>query len=187
MKNNSFARFARAFLIFGISLTFSFFLRRELTCFAVVWTTWHMWWQMFNFVFLTPKRWFRFNSRIVRIHFATVMTLNNWKMIAETRSYIFRWRSRCRRHRICVNSLVIHIMKRKRKAAPTTRPVYIRVVQIMFKCPFRKTDTLSVWAYFTLCTENSVLIRAYTFTALFARIFEISFDSWAWLRMSIAT
>ena len=36
VKNNSFARFARAFLIFDISLTFSFFLRREMTCFAVV-------------------------------------------------------------------------------------------------------------------------------------------------------
>ena len=39
MKNNSFARFARAVFIFDISQTFSFFLRREMTCFAVVWTT----------------------------------------------------------------------------------------------------------------------------------------------------
>ena len=27
-------------------------------------------------------------------------------MIVETRSYIFRWRSRCRRRRVCVNSLL---------------------------------------------------------------------------------
>ena len=27
-------------------------------------------------------------------------------MTAETRSYIFRWRSRCRRRRVCVNSLI---------------------------------------------------------------------------------
>ena len=40
VKNNSFARFARAVFIFDISLMFSFFLRREMTCFAVVWTTW---------------------------------------------------------------------------------------------------------------------------------------------------
>ena len=40
MKNNSFARFTRAVFIFDISHTFSFFLRREMTCFAVVWTTW---------------------------------------------------------------------------------------------------------------------------------------------------
>ena len=38
VKNNCFARFARAVFIFDISL-FSFFLRREVTCFAVVWTT----------------------------------------------------------------------------------------------------------------------------------------------------
>ena len=47
------------------------------------------------------KPWFRFTSRIVETHFASVMTLNNWEMIAETRSYIFRWRSRCRRQRVC--------------------------------------------------------------------------------------
>ena len=40
VKNNSFARFARAVFIFDFSLMFSFFLRREMTCFAVVWTTW---------------------------------------------------------------------------------------------------------------------------------------------------
>ena len=43
VKNNSCARFARAVFIFDISQTkFSFFLRREMTCFAVtvVWTTW---------------------------------------------------------------------------------------------------------------------------------------------------
>ena len=76
VKNNSFARFASEVFIFDISQTFSFFLRREMTCFAVVWTTWP-WWQMFNFVFLSVKRWFQFNSRIVRTHFASVMTLNN--------------------------------------------------------------------------------------------------------------
>ena len=39
VKNKSFTRFARAVFIFDISQTFSFFLRREMTCFAVVWTT----------------------------------------------------------------------------------------------------------------------------------------------------
>ena len=34
------------------------------------------------------------------------MTLNNWKMIAETRSYILKWRSRFRRRRVCLSSLV---------------------------------------------------------------------------------
>ena len=67
-----------------------------------------IWWQMFNFVFLCPKRWFQLNSWIVRTHFSSVivMTLNNWKMIAETRSYIFRWRSCFRRRRVCLSSLM---------------------------------------------------------------------------------
>ena len=39
VKNNTFARFARTVFIFDISQTFSFFLRREMTCFGVVWTT----------------------------------------------------------------------------------------------------------------------------------------------------
>ena len=51
-----------------------------------------IWWQMFNFVFLSLKRRFQFSSRRVRLYFASVMTLNKWKRIAETRSYIFRWR-----------------------------------------------------------------------------------------------
>ena len=37
-----------------------------------------IWSQMFNFVLLCPKRWFQFNSRIVRTHFLSIMTLNNW-------------------------------------------------------------------------------------------------------------
>ena len=48
-----------------------------------------IWWQMFNFVFLSLKRWFKFNSRIVRTHFASVFSLNNQEIIAETRSYRF--------------------------------------------------------------------------------------------------
>jgi len=49
-----------------------------------------IWWQMFNFVLLSLRRWFQFNSRIVRTHFASVMTLNYWETVARTRSYIFR-------------------------------------------------------------------------------------------------
>ena len=46
----------------------------------VLFTTWNdlyyswvdivsIWWQMFNFVLLSLRRWFQFNSRIVRTHF----------------------------------------------------------------------------------------------------------------------
>ena len=72
------------FASFDILKTFSFSLRREMTCFAVVWTTWAWWWQMFNFVFLCLKRWFQFISRIVRTHFSSIMSLNIRKMIAKT-------------------------------------------------------------------------------------------------------
>ena len=106
-KNSIFARFARAFFI---SWHFEDFL--------VLSTTWNdlfcscvddvsIWWQMFNFVSLRPKRWFQFNSRMVRTHFSRIMTSNNWKMIAEMRSSIFRWRSRFRRRRVCLSSLVL--------------------------------------------------------------------------------
>ena len=40
-------------------------------------------WQMFNFVLLSQKRWFQFNSRIVRTHFSSKMTLNNWKWLQK--------------------------------------------------------------------------------------------------------
>ena len=106
MKNRFFARLARAFFIFW-----------HLEDVLVLSTTWNdlfcscvddvsIWWQMFNFVFLCPKRWFNINSRTVRRHFSSIMTLNNWKMIAEKRSYIFRWRSRFRRRRVCLSSLI---------------------------------------------------------------------------------
>ena len=106
MKNNSFARFARAVFIFWhfedvlvLSTTWN-----DLFCSCVDDVS--IWWQMFNFVFLCPKRCFQFNSRIVRTHFSSKMTLNNWKMIAETQSYFFRWRSRFRRRRGCLSSLL---------------------------------------------------------------------------------
>ena len=59
------------------------------------------WRQIFNFVFFSLKCSFQFNSRILRTHFASVMNWNNWDMIPETRNYIFRSRSRCRRRRVC--------------------------------------------------------------------------------------
>ena len=107
MKNSIFARFARTFFIFWhfvdvlvLSTTWN-----DLFCSCVDDVS--IWWQMFNFVFLCPKRWFQFNSRIVRTHFSSIMSFNNWKMIAETRSHIFRWRSRFCRRRVCLSSLTV--------------------------------------------------------------------------------
>ena len=104
---NIFARFARAFFIFWhfvdvlvLSTTWN-----DLFCSCV--DDLSIWWQMFNLVLLCNKRWFQLNFRIVRTHFSSIMSLNSWKMIAETRSYIFRWRSRFRRRRDCLSSLML--------------------------------------------------------------------------------
>ena len=100
-------RFARAYFIFW-----------HFVDILVLSTTWNdlfcscehdvsIWWQMLVFVFLCPKHWFQFNSRIVRTHFPRIMTLSNyWKMIAEPQNYIFRWCSRFRRRRVCLSSLI---------------------------------------------------------------------------------
>ena len=114
MKNSIFARFARAVFIFG-----------HLADVLVLSTTWNdlfcsrvddvsIWWQMFNFVLWSQKLWLQFNSRKVRTHFASAMALNYWEIIAETRGYIFRWRSRCRRGRVCLSSLIVRGSELKR-------------------------------------------------------------------------
>ena len=59
-----------------------------------------------QFCLLLSKRWFQLNSRMVRTRFSSIMTLNNWKIIAEMRSYIFRLRSRFRRRRVYLSSLL---------------------------------------------------------------------------------
>ena len=83
MKNSIFARFARAFFIFWhfvdvlvLSTTWN-----DLFCSCVDDVS--TWWQMFNFVFLFPKRRFQLNSRIVRTHFSSTMSLNNWKWLQK--------------------------------------------------------------------------------------------------------
>ena len=92
------------FSSFDILKTFSFILWREITLFALVWTTWA--YDDKCSILSCPKRWFQFNSRIVKAHFSGIMTFINWK-IAEMRGDIFRWRSRFRRRRVCLSSLLI--------------------------------------------------------------------------------
>ena len=74
LKNSSFARFARAFLIFLTFLRRSRFFR-DLFCNCVDNVSARS--QIFNFVFLPLNRWCQFYSMIVGTHFASVMTLNN--------------------------------------------------------------------------------------------------------------
>ena len=106
MKNNIFARFARAYFIFChfVDVLVLSGTWNHLFCSCVDDVS--IWSQMFNFVFLCPKRWFQCNSRIVTTQFSSVMILNSWKIIAETQSYIFRWRSCFRRRRVCLSSVV---------------------------------------------------------------------------------
>ena len=67
------------FSSFDILKTFSFFLWREMVFFAVVWTTWA--YDDKCSILSCPKRWFQFNSRIVKAHFSGIATLNNWKIL----------------------------------------------------------------------------------------------------------
>ena len=106
MKNSIFARFARASFIFWHFADVLVLSTTSNDPFCSCVDDVSIWWQMFNFVFLCAKRWFQFNSRIVITHFSSIMSLNNRKMFAETRSHIFRWRSRFRRRRVCLRSLL---------------------------------------------------------------------------------
>jgi len=104
MKNNAFVHFAGAFLMFRHFAV----LFLSITWIDLLWSCGRREHMMKNvqFFLLSEKRWFQFNSRIVRTHFASVMTLNDWEMIAETWSHI-TWRSRRRRRlRVCLSSLV---------------------------------------------------------------------------------
>ena len=98
VNNYSFARFVRAFFIFRQSVAFSSFPRREMMCFkfAVMCKKWRHH-EKFSFFLVIFKPLIPILFRILRRNFAGKMTWNNWKMITETQSSIFRWRSRCRR------------------------------------------------------------------------------------------
>ena len=95
------------FSSFDILKTLSFFLRREMTCFAVVWTTW-AYDDKCSILscYLKSAGSDLIPGQLVRTHFASAMTLNNCDIIEQTRSYIFRWSSRGRRCRLCLSSLI---------------------------------------------------------------------------------
>ena len=105
-KNNSFARPARAFHIL-----IHFFAVLVLT------TTWNdqiwghvedesTWRRVFNFLFNCPHRSHQFYSWIAHSHFPSRTTWSNRKIITVTGNNIFRQRSRSRRRRPCLRSLI---------------------------------------------------------------------------------
>ena len=117
------------FSSFDILKTFSFFLWREMTCFAVVWTTWAYDDKCSILSSYVPSA----GSRMVRMHFSSIMTLNNWKIIAETRRYIFRWRSRFSRRRVCLSSLL----------TDNDGAFQLREFNLWWKIPSEITNTIS--------------------------------------------
>ena len=107
-KNNSFARPARAFHIL-----IHFFAVLVLT------TTWNdqiwghvedesTWRRIFKFLFKYPHRSHQFYSWIAHSHFPSRTTWSNRKIITVTGNNIFRQRSRSRRRRPCLRSLIFH-------------------------------------------------------------------------------
>ena len=52
------------------------------------------WRKSVNFLFISPKRSYRFNSRPASVRFVSQTARTNLEVIAKTRSYLFRWRPR---------------------------------------------------------------------------------------------
>ena len=94
------------FLSFDILKTLSFFLRREMTCFAVVWATRAYDNKCSILYSYVPSPGSNLIPGKLEHTFSSIMTLSNWKMVAETRSNIFRWRFRFSRRRVCLSSLM---------------------------------------------------------------------------------
>ena len=93
------------------------------------------WWQMFNFILLSQQRSFQLNFRIAKTHFASVMTLNNCEIIAETRS----WHSRCRRfHSWLVRRFWIICLYGQRPRLKLQRVLWFhsRVIRFNERCTF---------------------------------------------------
>ena len=84
MKNNIFARFARAFLVFWHfkDILVPSRTRNDLFCSYV--DDLSIWWQMFNFALLyyVPSAGSNLIPGKLEHIFSSIMTLNNWKMIA---------------------------------------------------------------------------------------------------------
>ena len=91
IKNSGFARFTRAFFIFVHFAAALVLSMTWMTCFAVLWTTWVHDDKFSILSCYVQNRWYQFNSGILRILCASIMPWNNWDIIREMRSYIFRY------------------------------------------------------------------------------------------------
>ena len=136
-KNNSFARPARAFHIL-----IHFFAVLVLT------TTWNdqiwghvedesTWRRIFNFLFNCPHRSHQFYSWIAHSHFPSRTTWSNRKIITVTGNNIFRQRSRSRRRRPCLRSLLRFWRQRER----TTENLSVSIFTLKPLVPIYFEDT----------------------------------------------
>ena len=108
--------------------------------------------------------------------------MSNWKMIAEPRSYIFRWRSRFRRRRVCWSSLIIHNVKEKKIFWRLNLRLKILFIMRLDNAPGSAvgfTDKTS--SGFGEMVSNSVLFTSPTPT-LITKILSFSRGSTAWAR-----
>ena len=157
------------FSSFDILKTFSFFLWREMTFFAVVWTTW-----AYNdkcSILSCPKRWFQFKSRIVKAHFSGIMTLNTWKMIAETRSDSFRWRSRFSRRRVCLSFLLILPHERPTGPGLIWQTIWLAIEGRHCMEPASLELISYLYSIPTLLFSRAIAVRQLTFVVLPDNIF----------------
>ena len=74
MENGTSARFTSACFIFIHLADVLSTTLNDLFCSCVDDVRVSIWWQMFNLVFLSLKRWFEIISRIIRTHLASIMT-----------------------------------------------------------------------------------------------------------------
>ena len=161
----NFARFARAFFIFChfvdvlvLSTTWN-----DLFCSCVDDVS--IWWQMFNFVFLCPKGWFQFNPRILRTHFASIMSLNNWKMIAEKREVTFSDDVLAFVDVVFASAPYLHFVTAKRIYSTRTDHSYglrFTLINFLVAAVFRSWR-LQTFILFVVCALLSVFLLAFFF------------------------
>ena len=97
------------FLFLYISQSFLSHERREMTCFAVVRTTWWCTWRLIIFLIK-----YKFNSRVIGTNFASMMTAIYREIIAEKWRYIFPRRFSYQRRRPCLSPLLRSALQQDR-------------------------------------------------------------------------
>ena len=104
------------------------------------------------------------------------MTLNNWKMIAETRSDIFRWRSRFRRRCVCLCSLLILPYERPTGPGLTWKTIWIAIEGRHCMEPASRELISYKYSIPTFPFSRAIDVRQLTFSP--TTFFEIAIYPW---------